>query len=80
MAHNHPSGSLSPSEADLDISIKIAGALEACGIAYVDHLIITNEGYYSMKADKSYPFPGVSDEILPVAAELRAKAAQNKPL
>ncbi len=77
VAHNHPSGSLKPSEADLEIGLKISDALEACGIAYMDHLIVTNEGYFSMKANQSYPFPGVSGDILPVAAERCGRRAVN---
>ncbi len=77
-AHNHPSGSLSPSQEDIEIGMKISDALSACGIAYLDHMIVTNEGYYSMKANQSYTFPEVSDDILPAAAERRTSPASIK--
>jgi len=47
VAHNHPSGSLKPSESDF----KITGELKKCGevldLELVDHLIVTTTGYYS---------------------------------
>ena len=49
LAHNHPSGNLKPSEADLSISKKIKEAGKLFDIALLDHLILTpEEAYYSM--------------------------------
>jgi DNA repair protein RadC len=48
LAHNHPSGNLTPSTADLTITKKIVNAGEMLDIRVLDHLIITTEGYYSM--------------------------------
>jgi len=47
LAHNHPSGNLKPSEQDIRLTknIKQAGAI--LEIAVIDHLIISNEGYFS---------------------------------
>lgn len=47
LAHNHPSGKLKPSEADLDITKKIKIGSETLDIKLLDHLIITKSGYYS---------------------------------
>ena len=47
VAHNHPSGSLVPSQADRQITQKLAKALSYFEIRLLDHLIITKEGYYS---------------------------------
>lgn len=47
LSHNHPSGNLKPSKADLDITKKIVLAGEALDIKILDHLIISNEGYFS---------------------------------
>lgn len=47
LAHNHPSGNLKPSLADIDITKKIKKAGELLEIKLLDHLIITMEGYYS---------------------------------
>ena len=45
--HNHPSGSLKPSEADISITKKIAQAGKLLDIPLLDHLIITEDSYYS---------------------------------
>lgn len=47
LAHNHPSGNLSPSSQDLDITKKIVDACKIFGISVLDHLIITDQGFYS---------------------------------
>ena len=46
--HNHPSGQLIPSQADLNITKKIKDGGKLLDIDVLDHLIITSEGYYSM--------------------------------
>lgn len=46
--HNHPSGALSPSTEDIDITNRLRDAGELLGIAMLDHLIISKNGYYSM--------------------------------
>lgn len=51
LAHNHPSGSLKPSEADERITKKLKSAGEFLEITVLDHLIITSEGYYSFADD-----------------------------
>jgi DNA repair protein RadC len=47
IAHNHPSGNLNPSEADKLITKKIFEAGKVMDISVKDHLIISNQGYYS---------------------------------
>ncbi len=47
ITHNHPSGSLLPSNPDRYITAKIAQAGELLDIKLLDHLIITEESYYS---------------------------------
>jgi len=49
LAHNHPSGSLEPSEEDLEITKRLVEAGKILGIEVVDHIIITKEGYLSFK-------------------------------
>ena len=46
LAHNHPSGSLKPSEADKDLTNKIKRASEYMDIKLLDHLIIVSESKY----------------------------------
>ena len=47
ICHNHPSGNLDPSEADTRITEKIREAAAYFDISLLDHLIITDNGYYS---------------------------------
>jgi len=47
LAHNHPSGALKPSEADKKITNKLQKASEAMDIRVLDHVIITQNKYYS---------------------------------
>lgn len=45
VAHNHPSGSLTPSTTDLEVSVRIKEAAEIVGINFYYHLIITKDSY-----------------------------------
>lgn len=47
MVHNHPSGNLKPSREDLVLTKKIADAGRLLDINVLDHLIITDGGYFS---------------------------------
>ncbi|PWT95410.1 MAG: hypothetical protein C5B52_17850 [Bacteroidetes bacterium] len=47
ICHNHPSGSLRPSQADLDLTQKIKAAANLFDIRLLDHLIVSQEGYFS---------------------------------
>jgi DNA repair protein RadC len=47
LCHNHPSGSLIPSEADKQITKKIKLAGDSLDVKVLDHLIITETNYYS---------------------------------
>ena len=47
LAHNHPSGSMEPSQADRQITKTIREALWLLEIKVLDHLIITRHGYFS---------------------------------
>ena len=47
IAHNHPSGNLEPSNDDKDVTIRIRKAGELLGIGLLDHLIISDDGYFS---------------------------------
>ena len=51
LAHNHPSGNLSASEADTAITKKIKEAGKLLDITLLDHMIITEESYLSMADD-----------------------------
>ncbi len=47
MAHNHPSGSLTPSAADITITAGCAAGGRILHLPILDHLIVTPKGYYS---------------------------------
>lgn len=47
LCHNHPAGSLNPSNADIHVTKKIQEALNTVGIKVVDHIIATEGGYYN---------------------------------
>lgn len=47
LAHNHPSGTLKPSEADQQLTKKLKNAAESLDIKVLDHLIITEKAYFS---------------------------------
>jgi DNA repair protein RadC len=47
LCHNHPSGNLHPSRADEALTHKIKEAAKYFDIKVLDHIIVSNEGYYS---------------------------------
>ncbi|WP_223032945.1 RadC family protein [Hanstruepera marina] len=47
LVHNHPSGTLKPSEADKQITQKLKRAGESLDIKVLDHIIVTEEAYFS---------------------------------
>lgn len=47
LCHNHPSGSLLPSQADLEITRKLKAAGQSLDLPVLDHLIIGGKSYYS---------------------------------
>ncbi len=49
LIHNHPSGNLTPSEADKTITRKLKNACELVDQILIDHLIISKHDFYSFK-------------------------------
>jgi len=47
LCHNHPSGNLTPSSADIQLTEKIIKGGKILDIKVLDHIIISEEGYYS---------------------------------
>jgi len=54
LAHNHPSGNLAPSDADFKITNKIKEAGKLLDIEMSDHLIVSNDGFYSFSDRLTY--------------------------
>ena len=51
LAHNHPSGNLTPSSADISLTEKMVQAGKFLDINVLDHLIVTTDGYLSFADD-----------------------------
>lgn len=49
VAHNHPSGDVTPSIEDEMLTVQLFGAAKTMGIHLIDHLIIGKEGHYSFE-------------------------------
>ena len=49
LTHNHPSGKLQASDADIHITKKLKAAAQQLDIAILDHIIITETGFYSFQ-------------------------------
>lgn len=47
MCHNHPSGNLIPSDADISLTKKISDGSKLFDITLLDHIIIAGDSYYS---------------------------------
>ena len=52
LVHNHPSGTLSPSDADYSVTKKLDQAALSLDIKVLDHVIVTEKAYFSF-ADES---------------------------
>lgn len=48
LAHNHPSGNLTPSREDLNLTKRIKDGLKLLDVQVLDHLILTDDCFYSM--------------------------------
>ena len=49
LVHNHPSGELLPSEGDKDVTDRLLKSGDMLGIEVIDHLIISEENFYSFE-------------------------------
>ena len=47
ITHNHPSGNLKPSDADIELTKKIKKCSDFLDITLIDHIILTKNGYFS---------------------------------
>ena len=54
ISHNHPSGSTDPSSEDLNVTRKIIQAGDLLGIPCLDHIIISKNGFTSLRSEYSY--------------------------
>lgn len=68
LAHNHPSGDLTPSRADVEATASVLRALEPIGIRLHDHIIVSKNGAFSMARDSLMP-KGEDASVLSAVAE-----------
>ncbi len=56
LAHNHPSGNLTPSKADIDITKQVKDACKMIGVSVLDHIIVASEhpARYTSLADEGH--------------------------
>lgn len=52
MVHNHPTGDLTPSRNDLELTKTMENVLNAVDIELIDHLIVSKQGHFSFKAKR----------------------------
>lgn len=55
LAHSHPGGVLLPSSADIAATRRVHSSLKSIGINLIDHIIVNDEGSYSMRAAGMLP-------------------------
>jgi DNA repair protein RadC len=55
VCHNHPSGHLEPSKEDMEITNRLHEAGTIMGIPVLDHLIISQTGFFSFKQEGLFP-------------------------
>ena len=51
IGHNHPSGNIQPSLEDIEMTRKLEKGGQILGVKVLDHVIITDTGHYSFKAN-----------------------------
>ena len=54
LVHNHPSGDPTPSQSDIHHTNALRDALCACSLRLLDHIIISDEHYFSFNEEKMY--------------------------
>lgn len=55
VAHNHPSGDPMASAEDLAVTLRLAEAGAIIGVPLLDHIIVTDKGYHSLKKELDLP-------------------------
>ena len=54
LTHNHPSGKLEPSQADIEITKELKLAGKQLDVRVLDHIIITEHGYFSFADENKF--------------------------
>ncbi len=59
LVHNHPSGDPTPSREDREVTARLADAGELLGVRVLDHVIVAEGGYHSLREDGAFD-PGTT--------------------
>lgn len=54
LVHNHPAGNPEPSQEDIRLTQNLARAATACSITLLDHIIVSDDTFYSIAEEKLY--------------------------
>lgn len=57
VAHNHPAGSMTPSNEDLEVTETLIKAGELLGVKLIDHIIVSSNGLCSLRETRGYMWP-----------------------
>jgi DNA repair protein RadC len=57
LVHNHPSGDPTPSREDREITVRLAAAGELLGIPVLDHVVVAEQGYASLRDEGAFDAP-----------------------
>jgi hypothetical protein len=57
ISHNHPSGDPTPSQADIDVTLKLRQAASSAGFQIIDHVITNGGTFYSLEAKELRSLP-----------------------
>ena len=82
--HNHPSGNLTPSQADLNLTNRVIKAFGLLDIPVMDHIILGPERqYYSMRENGKFRIPepeeGIKVEDLNFSLKAKTRRSRAKP-
>ena len=55
LVHNHPSGDPTPSSEDREVTSRLAKAGEILGVRVLDHVIVAESGYCSLRDEGAFP-------------------------
>ena len=80
LAHNHPGGSVKPSQSDIEASERVKAGVEAVGIRLLDHIIVAGDKAYSLTESKHImPTSSLSISAVAAARSQAKEAPYNKP-
>ena len=77
--HNHPSGNLTPSKKDISLTQEMGDMLERVGCRLVDSVVISREGYTSMREGNLAAFSKLTEKPNPVSIELETETLVEIP-